>query len=108
VPAHDGQDVRAGKGRVALALQETPRYLPSLVVELGLQTHALLRELRNPAGARIMLETERGRAPRTGDGRPPRRPAQLLDEAAWYAMGREARNEDLAPSAGPPTARSQR
>ncbi|XP_066323510.1 protein MIZU-KUSSEI 1-like [Miscanthus floridulus] len=47
------------RGRVVLALQETPRCLPSLVVELALQTHALLRELGNPAGARIVLETER-------------------------------------------------
>ncbi|GJN12334.1 hypothetical protein PR202_ga30604 [Eleusine coracana subsp. coracana] len=49
------------KGRVALALQETPRCVPGLVVELALQTHALLRELGNPAGARIVLETERRR-----------------------------------------------
>ncbi|KAF0895323.1 hypothetical protein E2562_008628 [Oryza meyeriana var. granulata] len=47
------------KGRVALVLQETPRCLPSLVVELALQTHALLRELGNPAGTRIVLENER-------------------------------------------------
>jgi uncharacterized protein (TIGR01570 family) len=95
------------KGRVALALQETPRSLPSLVVELALQTHALLRELGNPAGARIVLETERGcRAVGASEGRPPRRPAPLLDEAAWtmfcngkktgYAVRREARDGDLS------------
>jgi uncharacterized protein (TIGR01570 family) len=96
------------KGRVALALQETPRCLPSLVVELALQTHALLRELGNPAGARIVLETER-RAAGAGEGaaaaRPPRRPAPLLDESAWtmfcngrktgYAVRREATGDDL-------------
>uniref|UniRef100_A0ACD5ZUR1 Uncharacterized protein n=1 Tax=Avena sativa TaxID=4498 RepID=A0ACD5ZUR1_AVESA len=96
------------KGRVALALQESPRCLPSLVVELALQTHALLRELGNPAGARIVLETER-RPPGAGEGaaRPPRRPAPapLLDEVAWtmfcngrktgYAVRREATDDDL-------------
>ncbi|EAZ05754.1 hypothetical protein OsI_27988 [Oryza sativa Indica Group] len=44
------------KGRVALALQETPRCLPTLVIELAIQTNALLRELANPAGARISPE----------------------------------------------------
>ncbi|CAM0911122.1 unnamed protein product [Alopecurus aequalis] len=96
------------KGRVALALQETPRSLPSLVVELALQTHALLRELGNPAGARIVLETERRVAVAgAGEGapRPPRRPAALLDESAWtmfcngrktgYAVRRQATEDDL-------------
>jgi hypothetical protein len=41
------------------------------VAELGLKTHALLREIGNPAGARIVLETERSRAPSAGEGRPP-------------------------------------
>ncbi|KAI4986973.1 hypothetical protein ZWY2020_019603 [Hordeum vulgare] len=89
------------KGRVALALQETPRSLPSLVVELALQTHALLRELGNPAGARIVLETER----RRGAGEGPSKRAPLLEEAAWtmfcngrktgYAVRREATDYDL-------------
>ncbi|KAE8807537.1 protein MIZU-KUSSEI 1-like [Hordeum vulgare] len=90
------------KGRVALALQETPRSLPSLVVELALQTHALLRELGNPAGARIVLETERRRGSGAGEG--PKR-APLLEEAAstmfcnrrktGYAVRREATDYDL-------------
>ncbi|KAF7099302.1 hypothetical protein CFC21_100947 [Triticum aestivum] len=90
------------KGRVALALQETPRSLPSLVVELALQTHALLRELGNPAGARIVLETERRRG---GTGDVPKRAPPLLDEVAWtmfcngrktgYAVRREATDYDL-------------
>ncbi|XP_025821628.1 protein MIZU-KUSSEI 1-like [Panicum hallii] len=99
------------RGRVVLALQETPRCLPSLVVELALQTHALLRELGNPAGARIVLETERrpaaadaeaGTRRKRGGGAhaPP-----LLDEPAWtmfcngkktgYAVRREATDDDL-------------
>ncbi|KAG0522695.1 hypothetical protein BDA96_07G059700 [Sorghum bicolor] len=101
------------RGRVVLALQETPRCLPTLVVELALQTHALLRELGNPAGARIVLETERravslsepaadARATRGGGrGRAP----PLLDEPSWtmfcngkktgYAVRREATDDDL-------------
>ena len=50
------------KGRVALALPEKPRSLPSLVVELALQTHALLRELGSPTGARRRRSSGR-RAP---------------------------------------------
>ncbi|CAO2205901.1 unnamed protein product [Urochloa humidicola] len=103
------------RGRVVLALQETPRCLPSLVVELALQTHALLRELGNPAGARIVLETERRRPPPpdSGDGGGARRtkrqhhaPVPLLDEPGWtmfcngkktgYAVRREATAGDLA------------
>jgi len=100
------------RGRVVLALQETPRCLPSLVVELALQTHALLRELGNPAGARIVLETERrpavapdakgGGSQKRGGG--PRAPL-LLDGPAWtmfcngkktgYAVRREATDDDL-------------
>ncbi|KAF8662396.1 hypothetical protein HU200_055976 [Digitaria exilis] len=92
------------RGRVVLALQETPRCLPSLVVELALQTHALLRELGNPAGARIVLETER-RRPIAVSGEGKRGGTPLLEEAAWtmfcngkktgYAVRREANDEDL-------------
>lgn len=112
------------RGRVVLALQETPRCLPSLVVELALQTHALLRELGNPAGARIVLETERraaleaapsAAAARDGGGGASRAnnqrgvrapPPPLLDEPSWtmfcngkktgYAVRRQATDDDLA------------
>uniref|UniRef100_A0A0E0QEX2 Protein MIZU-KUSSEI 1 n=1 Tax=Oryza rufipogon TaxID=4529 RepID=A0A0E0QEX2_ORYRU len=94
------------KGRVALALQETPRCLPTLVIELAIQTNALLRELANPAGARIVLETER-RAPSTDAAAGKHRRAPLLlDVAAWtmfcngrktgLAVRREATDDDLA------------
>ncbi|KAL6840834.1 hypothetical protein ACP4OV_029360 [Aristida adscensionis] len=93
------------RGRVVLALQETPRCLPSLVVELALQTHALLRELGNPAGARIVLETERHTGAAGGGGRRRPRPPPLLDVASWtmfcngrktgYAVRREATDDDL-------------
>jgi uncharacterized protein (TIGR01570 family) len=98
------------KGRVALALQETPRCLPDLVVELALQTHTLLRELGNPTGARIVLETQRRSADPAGGGNGRRRRGHggppLLDEPAWtmfcngrktgYAVRREATGNDLA------------
>ncbi|KAL5231031.1 hypothetical protein ABZP36_029807 [Zizania latifolia] len=97
------------KGRVVLAVQETPRCLPSLVVELALQTHALLRELGNPAGARIVLETERRAATAAGEEAAKQRrcrPSPLLEEAAWtmfcngrktgFAVRREPTDDDLA------------
>ncbi|OEL17960.1 Protein MIZU-KUSSEI 1 [Dichanthelium oligosanthes] len=99
------------RGRVVLALQETPRCLPSLVVELALQTHALLRELGNPAGARIVLETQRRPAApaNAGEGGARRKRGAhgppLLDEPAWtmfcngkktgFAVRREATDDDL-------------
>ncbi|XP_039787263.1 protein MIZU-KUSSEI 1-like [Panicum virgatum] len=88
------------RGRIVLALQETPRCLPSLVVELALQTHALLREIGNPAGACIVLETERrpavapdakgGGSQKRGGG--PRAPL-LLDGPAWtmFCNGKKTR-----------------
>ncbi|GJN01586.1 hypothetical protein PR202_ga18863 [Eleusine coracana subsp. coracana] len=45
--------------RVSLALQDTARCLPHLVVELAVPTHALLRELSAMGGARVVLETEK-------------------------------------------------
>ncbi|CAO2187154.1 unnamed protein product [Urochloa humidicola] len=96
------------RGRVVLALQETPRCLPSLVIELALQTHALLRELGNPAGARIVLETDRRPPPppvAAGGARRTKRHLPLLDEPGWtmfcngkktgYAVRREANGDDL-------------
>ncbi|KAL6651477.1 hypothetical protein ACP70R_010402 [Stipagrostis hirtigluma subsp. patula] len=50
-------------GRVALSLQDNARCQPTLVVELALPTHALLRELGTTAGARIVLESEKRPAP---------------------------------------------
>ncbi|KAK3141376.1 hypothetical protein QOZ80_4BG0333070 [Eleusine coracana subsp. coracana] len=45
--------------RVSLALQDTARCLPDLVVELAVPTHALLRELSAMGGVRVVLETEK-------------------------------------------------
>ena len=61
------------RGRFMLAPQETPRCPPSLGVELALQTHALLLELGNLAGARIVLDTEHRPAAALDAGEPARR-----------------------------------
>jgi len=44
---------------VSLSLQQNARCQPTLIVELALPTHALLRELGAHAGARIVLEVEK-------------------------------------------------
>ncbi|XP_072981073.1 protein MIZU-KUSSEI 1-like [Typha angustifolia] len=85
------------KGRVSLSLQQTPRCLPSLVVELALQTHALLREL-GTGMVRVALECEKQHGVRDQ--------GKLLEEPLWtmfcngkkngYGVRREATEEDLA------------
>lgn len=99
-------------GRVALALQDNPRCRPALVVELALQTHALLREIGTTSGARLVLETEKkpveeehgtgAGAGEEGSGDD----AWLLEEPIWtmfcngkrvgYAVRREPTEEDVA------------
>lgn len=108
-------------GRVSLALQDNARCRPTLVVELALPTHALLRELGAHAGARIVLESEkRAEQQQQGDGAadgedaaggyPCRRDEDddgwVLEEAMWtmfchgkrvgYAVRREPSEEDIA------------
>ncbi|XP_010937340.1 protein MIZU-KUSSEI 1 [Elaeis guineensis] len=90
------------RGRVTLSLQENPRCFPSLVVEIPVQTYALLREMSSGM-VRIALECEK-RAPDKAQSRPSR--LLLLDEPLWtvfcngkksgYGMRREATEEDLA------------
>lgn len=81
------------KGRVSLSVQESPKCLPSLVVELALQMNVLQKEL-SAGMVRIALECEK-RADKI----------RLLDEPLWtmYCNGkktglgvkREANKEDL-------------
>ncbi|XP_008787269.1 protein MIZU-KUSSEI 1 [Phoenix dactylifera] len=90
------------RGRVSLSVQENSRCLPSLVVELALQTHAFLREM-NSGTLRIALECEK-RPPDMSQSHRSR--LLLLDEPLWtvfcngkkrgYGMRREATDEDLA------------
>jgi len=54
-------------GRVSLSLQQNARCQPTLIVELALPTHALLRELGSHAGARIVLEVEKRAEHGVGD-----------------------------------------
>ncbi|GAB2279358.1 hypothetical protein Dimus_014000 [Dionaea muscipula] len=83
------------KGRVSLSLQENPRCLPTLVVELAMQTSVLQKELSSGM-VRIAFECEK---------RPAKDKTKLLEEPLWamycngkksgYGVKREANEEDL-------------
>ncbi|XP_009334887.2 protein MIZU-KUSSEI 1 [Pyrus x bretschneideri] len=83
------------KGRVSLSVQETPRCLPSLVVELAMQTNVLQKEMGSGM-VRIALECEK---------RADKEKTRLIDEPVWtiycngkktgYGVKREATEEDL-------------
>ncbi|KFK32849.1 hypothetical protein AALP_AA6G295000 [Arabis alpina] len=83
------------KGRVSLSIQESPRCLPSLVVELAMQTMVLQKELSGGM-VRIALETEK-----RGD----KEKIKIMDEPLWtmycngkktgYGVKRDATEEDL-------------
>ncbi|KAG8043632.1 hypothetical protein GUJ93_ZPchr0458g22534 [Zizania palustris] len=98
------------QGRIALSLQENPRCLPTLVVELPLPTHAMLRELSTTACARIVLESEKHAADGdVEDGGACRRREEngwVLEEPIWtmfcngkrvgYAVRRDPTDDDIA------------
>ncbi|EOX92265.1 Uncharacterized protein TCM_001237 isoform 2, partial [Theobroma cacao] len=83
------------KGRVSLSVQETPRCLPSLVVELAMQTNVLQKEL-GAGMVRIALECEK---------RAEKDRIKLFEEPLWtmycngkktgYGVKRDATEEDL-------------
>ncbi|KAK4430624.1 protein MIZU-KUSSEI 1 [Sesamum alatum] len=83
------------KGRVSLSIQENPRTLPMMVVELAMQTHALQKEL-SLGMVRIAMEC---------DKRPEKDKTKLMEEPVWtmycngkkngYGARREATEEDL-------------
>ncbi|KAL1207657.1 Protein MIZU-KUSSEI 1 [Cardamine amara subsp. amara] len=83
------------KGRVSLSIQESPRCLPSLVVELAMQTMVLQKELSGGM-VRIALETEK---------RADKEKIKIMDEPLWtmycngkktgYGVKRDATEEDL-------------
>ncbi|KAK1371652.1 Protein MIZU-KUSSEI [Heracleum sosnowskyi] len=83
------------KGRVSLSIQENPRTLPTFVVELGMQTSALQKEM-SAGMVRLALECEK---------RPEKDKTKLLEEPMWsffcngkkngYGMKREATDADL-------------
>ncbi|CAH2075994.1 unnamed protein product [Thlaspi arvense] len=94
------------KGRVSLSIQETPKSLPSLVVELAMQTTTLQKELSSGM-VRIALETEK--QPRVdnnnNNNNKTEKKTDILDEPLWtmyckgektgYGVRREANEEDL-------------
>ncbi|CAK7337928.1 unnamed protein product [Dovyalis caffra] len=83
------------KGRVSLSVQENSRCLPSLVVELSMQTQVLQKEMATGM-LRIALECEK---------RPDKDKTRVLDEPLWtmfcngrkcgYGVKRDASEEDL-------------
>ncbi|KAL3818865.1 hypothetical protein ACJIZ3_004770 [Penstemon smallii] len=83
------------KGRVSLSIQESSRTLPTLVVELAMQTHVLQKDM-SLGMVRIALECEK----RTDKDK-----TALLDEPLWtmfcngkkigYGVKRDATEEDL-------------
>ncbi|KAL5751804.1 hypothetical protein ACOSP7_021983 [Xanthoceras sorbifolium] len=83
------------KGRVSLSIQEAPKCLPTLVLELAMQTNVLQKEM-GTGMVRIALECEK---------RPDKDKTKLLDEPLWtmycngkktgYGVKREATEEDL-------------
>ncbi|ESQ53207.1 hypothetical protein EUTSA_v10025971mg [Eutrema salsugineum] len=96
------------KGRVSLSIQETPKCLPSLVVELAMLTTTLQKEL-STGMVRIALETEK--PPRVDHNHnnhhnnKAEKKTDILEEPLWtmyckgektgYGVKREANEEDL-------------
>ncbi|KAL5992218.1 hypothetical protein ACLOJK_013133 [Asimina triloba] len=84
------------KGRVSLSVQENPKCLPMLVVELAMQTNVLQKEMSSGM-VRIALECEK---------RSEKEKMKLLEEPMWtmycngrksgYGVKREATEEDLS------------
>ncbi|MBA0743527.1 hypothetical protein Gogos_006194 [Gossypium gossypioides] len=84
------------KGKVSLALQENPKCLPWLVIELALQTNVLQKEL-SAGMVRIVLECEK---------QTEKEKIKLFDEPLWtmycngkktgYGVKREATEDDLS------------
>ncbi|KAL0448874.1 UNVERIFIED_CONTAM: protein MIZU-KUSSEI 1 [Sesamum latifolium] len=83
------------KGRVSLSIQENSRTLPTLVLELAMQTHILQKEM-SLGMVRIALEC---------DKRDDKDKTELMEEPLWsmfcngkkigYGVKREASEEDL-------------
>ncbi|XP_074271579.1 protein MIZU-KUSSEI 1-like [Silene latifolia] len=84
------------KGRVSLAMQENPKCLPTLVIELAMQTNVLQKEM-SLGMVRIALECEKNVEKV--------HKIRLLDEPIWtmycngkkmgYGVKREAMDDDL-------------
>ncbi|KAJ4760366.1 hypothetical protein LUZ62_025400 [Rhynchospora pubera] len=87
------------RGRVSFSLQQNSRCLPTLVIELAIQTQMLLREIGSGM-VRIALECEKQPDQKSKDQ------LRLLDEPLWtmycngkkcgYGVRREASDQDLS------------
>lgn len=83
------------KGKVSLSIQENPKCLPTVIVELAMQTNVLQKEMGSGM-VRIALECEK---------RPEKDKVKLLEEPLWsmfcngkktgYGVKREANEEDF-------------
>ncbi|XP_010431935.1 PREDICTED: protein MIZU-KUSSEI 1-like [Camelina sativa] len=92
------------KGRVSLSIQENPKCLPSLVVELAMQTTTLQKEL-SLGMVRIALETEKQPRSDNNTNNKTEKKTDILEEPLWtmyckgektgYGVRREASEEDL-------------
>ncbi|KAL8475013.1 hypothetical protein ACS0TY_030698 [Phlomoides rotata] len=86
------------KGRASLSIQQNPRTLPMMVLELAMHTHVLQKELGGGGMVRIALECDK--PPVVKD-----KSCNLLEEPVWtmfsngkkngYGVRREATEEDL-------------
>ncbi|KAM0927915.1 hypothetical protein ACQ4PT_002151 [Festuca glaucescens] len=95
------------RARIALAVQERPGSLPTLVLELGVPTGKLMQEISAGGHVRIALECEK-KSKKSPDGADSGggSAVSLLEEAMWtayvngrrvgYAVRREATDGDLA------------
>ncbi|KAJ0987391.1 hypothetical protein J5N97_005747 [Dioscorea zingiberensis] len=89
------------KGRVSLSIQESPRCLPTLIVELAMQTQVLLRDM-SAGMVRLALECEK----RPGNVKDRSSSLKLLHEPLWtmfsngkkngYGLRRDPNEEDLS------------
>ncbi|KAH7656288.1 Protein MIZU-KUSSEI 1-like plant protein, partial [Dioscorea alata] len=91
------------KGRVSLSIQESPSCLPTLIIELAMQTQVLLRDMSSGM-VRIALECEK----RPGNLKDHRTttPPKLLNEPLWtmfsngkkngYGLRRDPNEEDIS------------
>ncbi|KAL1190309.1 Protein MIZU-KUSSEI 1 [Cardamine amara subsp. amara] len=92
------------KGRVSFSIQENPKCLPTLVVELAMQTTTLQKEL-STGMVRIALETEKQARGDNHNNKTEKNTTDILEEPLWtmyckgektgYGVRREANEEDL-------------
>uniref|UniRef100_A0A7N0ZSE0 Protein MIZU-KUSSEI 1 n=1 Tax=Kalanchoe fedtschenkoi TaxID=63787 RepID=A0A7N0ZSE0_KALFE len=107
---HEGAHIHGGtrltgtlfghrKGRISLAIQENPKCLPMVLIELGIQTGKLLQDM-GMGMVRIAMECEKQQQQQSSSTK------KLMEEPVWslfcngrktgYGVKREATEEDLS------------